>query len=327
MDWQALRQELVAAGYELHSADSLLVLGSDKVMALGETTALLDQASRPSERVGRALDLGCGAGTLALLLAGKADQVFGVDIDPAAIELAKVNAAMNGIQGIEWRVGDLFEPLKDEWFDLIIAQLPFLPYDASGPRSLIKHGGERGDELCLRALSELGEHMRIGGRAFFLLDWSIVEGETISARICGALGDRGWKVLLLLSPEIAPAAHGYGESMGLRGIRQSILAVERCDCDGWLNKWDVPAESWRAIRRERIDEIFASYDAPPDCEVRWAAGATLEERTVIEHPALRERRIVFDREALLAPLPWNGSLDLTPELRVEGLRRGWLRRK
>src|SRR5947209_1217923 len=45
---------------------------ADAVMGAGETTAVLYNASRPEQRIGRVLDLGCGAGTLALLLASDA---------------------------------------------------------------------------------------------------------------------------------------------------------------------------------------------------------------------------------------------------------------
>ena len=325
--------------YELHLAGGLLVWGdaASGVMALGETTALLDQASRPTGRVGKALDLGCGAGTLALLLSSNADAVTGTDIDPRAIRLAKINAEMNGVCGVDWREGDLFSPVDGERFDLIVAQLPFLPRAGAGPLSLATHGGKRGDELCLRALGDLRHHLTAGGRAFFLIDWALGAGESVAERVRGALGESGWRVLLLLSPELDALAHGlktategarildHLESMGVRACQQSVVAAECCEGDGWLMEWPLPGDRWRSITRRRIDELFASREARDDSDVEWAAGATLEERTVLNHPALRERRIVFDPEALLAPLPWTKGLELTQEQRREGLRRGWLR--
>ncbi|MDF2609007.1 MAG: rlmD [Lachnospiraceae bacterium] len=50
-------------------------------------------------------DLYCGIGTISLFLAGKAKQVYGVEIIPEAIEDARRNAEINGIQNAEFFVG------------------------------------------------------------------------------------------------------------------------------------------------------------------------------------------------------------------------------
>ena len=56
---------------------------------------LLEDAIVPG---GRALDLGCGSGILAIAaLALGAEHVTGVDIDPKAVDVAYENAAMNGV--------------------------------------------------------------------------------------------------------------------------------------------------------------------------------------------------------------------------------------
>lgn len=50
-------------------------------------------------------DLYCGIGTISLFLAQKAKKVYGVEIVPQAIEDAKTNAAINGIENAEFFVG------------------------------------------------------------------------------------------------------------------------------------------------------------------------------------------------------------------------------
>lgn len=50
-------------------------------------------------------DLYCGIGTISLYMAKKAKKVYGVEIVPQAIEDAKVNAAINGIDNAEFFVG------------------------------------------------------------------------------------------------------------------------------------------------------------------------------------------------------------------------------
>ena len=52
-----------------------------------------------------AADLYCGAGTISLLLAGKADHVTGVEIVPDAIRDARVNAKANGVNNVDYICG------------------------------------------------------------------------------------------------------------------------------------------------------------------------------------------------------------------------------
>ena len=56
-----------------------------------------------------ALDLYCGAGTITLCLAGRAQRVIGAEIVPAAIRDARENADRNGIQNAEFFCGDAAE--------------------------------------------------------------------------------------------------------------------------------------------------------------------------------------------------------------------------
>ncbi len=55
------------------------------------------------------LDLYCGAGTIGLSMAGRAERVIGVEIIPEAIEDAKFNAGQNGITNTEFICGDAAE--------------------------------------------------------------------------------------------------------------------------------------------------------------------------------------------------------------------------
>ena len=56
-------------------------------------------------------DLYCGIGTISLFLAQKAGKVYGVEIVPQAIEDARRNAELNGIQNAEFFVGKAEEVL------------------------------------------------------------------------------------------------------------------------------------------------------------------------------------------------------------------------
>jgi len=58
-------------------------------------------------------DLYCGIGTISLFLAQKAKKVYGVEIVPQAIEDAKNNAKLNGIENAEFFVGKAEEVLPE----------------------------------------------------------------------------------------------------------------------------------------------------------------------------------------------------------------------
>ena len=61
-------------------------------------------------------DLYCGIGTISLFLAQRARKVYGVEIIPQAIEDARENGALNGIDNVEFFVGKA-EVVLPEWYD------------------------------------------------------------------------------------------------------------------------------------------------------------------------------------------------------------------
>jgi len=69
---------------------------------------------------GKALDLGCGAGNYAIYLATRGFEVTGVDISPAAVKLAKVNARRKNVKA-KFLVADLVGDLSclDPGFDFV----------------------------------------------------------------------------------------------------------------------------------------------------------------------------------------------------------------
>jgi release factor glutamine methyltransferase len=77
---------------------------------LGE--AVLEEV-RESDRV---LDMGTGSGVNAILAASKAAEVVAVDINPVAVEVARNNAAYNGVADrIAIRRSDVFSNVDGEF--------------------------------------------------------------------------------------------------------------------------------------------------------------------------------------------------------------------
>jgi SAM-dependent methyltransferase len=176
-----------------------LLLGGDAVMGAGATTVVLCQAAHPNRVIQRALDLGCGAGTFSLLIAECTERVVGTDINPRAIILSRLNAAINGIHNVEFRLGDGFAPVANETFDLIATQPPFVARPEGIPASAYLYGGPRGDELPLRLLSEVPCHLSPGGRAVVLCDWPVTDDTPIEERVRGALAAYDLDLLTLSS--------------------------------------------------------------------------------------------------------------------------------
>lgn len=74
-------------------------------------------------------DLYCGTGTIGLFCAGKAKQVFGVEMNASAVENAKSNAVRNGISNAEFVLGDVDEVLRSGQLprpDLVMVDPPRL---------------------------------------------------------------------------------------------------------------------------------------------------------------------------------------------------------
>lgn len=55
-------------------------------------------------------DLGAGEGTLAQLLAARAEKVIAVDLSPKMVEFGQALAIRNGLPNLEYRLGDIEEP-------------------------------------------------------------------------------------------------------------------------------------------------------------------------------------------------------------------------
>lgn len=87
--------------------------------------------STPNSRPTTALDFGTGTGCIAIALAVKCphSKITALDVSPAALALAKENAAKNNVLGqIEFLAGDGFDGLPGAVpFDLIISNPPYIP--------------------------------------------------------------------------------------------------------------------------------------------------------------------------------------------------------
>jgi release factor glutamine methyltransferase len=80
------------------------------------------------DRMMSILDLGTGSGAIALAIASERAgvRITGVDISPAALEIAIQNSRDLGFAHINWRLGSWFEAVPGEKFDVIVANPPYV---------------------------------------------------------------------------------------------------------------------------------------------------------------------------------------------------------
>lgn len=155
--------------------------------------------------VGATFDLGTGAGIHALLAARHSGKVVGSDLSLRALEFARLNAALNGIDNIEWVTGSFFEPIAGRKFDLVVANPPFVISPRS--RFMYRDGGLSGDGVSAHVARGVVEHLNAGGFAVMLANWFYKEGEEWDAHPRRWLEAAGCDAWLVRSADAEPIAY------------------------------------------------------------------------------------------------------------------------
>src|SRR6266852_9113412 len=159
------------------------VFSSDKI---DRGTELLLEAIEigPCELI---LDLGCGYGAIGIVAArlSEGGHVILTDVNERAVALARANVAANDIRNAEVRLGDLYAPVADAFFDHILCNPPI----------------RAGRKVVDRIIGEAPSHLLDGGHL-----WIVVRtrqgASSIQSRMVQAFGNAtvvkrgsGFKVL------------------------------------------------------------------------------------------------------------------------------------
>lgn len=127
------------------------------------------------------LDVGTGSGIQAINAVKQgALKVIGIDINPYAVECAKINSELNEIDSkkLFFKTGDLFKNI-DEKFDVILFNAPYLP--TSDEEKLEKYlnyafdGGKDGREVLDKFLDEVANYLKKDG-IIQILQSSLTDG-------------------------------------------------------------------------------------------------------------------------------------------------------
>jgi release factor glutamine methyltransferase len=139
------------------------------------------------------LDVGTGSGCIGLSLAKAwpGAQVTLIDVSEDALELARLNASRLAIdsQAVKLLRSDLFEKLGDTTFDLIVANLPYIPTSELPGLSREVHrdprlaldGGASGLEIIDRLIEEAPAHLTAEG--LLALELHHDQAVTVSAHL------------------------------------------------------------------------------------------------------------------------------------------------
>jgi release factor glutamine methyltransferase len=125
----------------------------------------------------RIADVGTGSCCMAVALAHELPhaEIFATDISPAALEIARRNAARHGVaERIHFLETNLLEALRDDsrLFDLIVSNPPYVAREEAAelPRDVREHephaalfGGPSGLEMYSQLIEQAGALLRPGG--------------------------------------------------------------------------------------------------------------------------------------------------------------------
>ena len=196
---------------------------------------LLVEAMRQNDlaRGASVLDVFTGSGVLAVAaaLAGARD-VTAVDISRRAVLTARLNARLNRVRVKALR-GDIFEPVGQRRFDLVLANPPYVPgqSDDLPARGAARawEAGRDGRALLDRFCPAVAAHLTPGGRVLIVQSSLSGERETLAALAAGGLEP---EVLVRRTGGLGPIVSARAAALEERGLlapgerEEELLVIE-----------------------------------------------------------------------------------------------------
>jgi methylase of polypeptide subunit release factors len=300
----------------------------DHVLGVSSASSTLAQITvRP--QVARALDLGTGSGVQSLHLARHARQVVATDVSDRAIAMAAVTAALNGID-VDLRTGDLFEPVADEHFDLVVSNPPFVV--SPGGRHVYRDSGMVGDEVSLRVVVEGARRLAEGGWLQALVNWVRLHGADWRDRVGAWVAATGCDAWVVEREVLDPAAY---VELWLRDSGEVSLPDYRERYDRWLGWFaeqgvEGVGFGWVALRCSgaenpavRLEEWPYAVEQPLGPTVQASLERVARLRTWVDDTALLGQRLAVAPDVVQEQMGPPGAED--PETVVLRQRRGVMR--
>jgi methylase of polypeptide subunit release factors len=178
---------------------------SDHVLGVSAASATLAQLTlrRP---VNSALDLGTGCGVQSLHLARHSGRVVATDLNPRACELARLTFGLNATR-VDLRLGDLYQPVAGERFDLIVANPPYVMSPPGPTRLTYRESDADADTLVERVVTEGAAHLADGGVLQVLANWAHLRGQDWTDRVGGWVAATGCDAHVVQREVLDPYAY------------------------------------------------------------------------------------------------------------------------
>lgn len=231
--------------------------------------------------VARGLDLGTGNGVEAILMSRHVEHVVGSDVNARAIEYARFNGLLNRVPGIDWRVGSWFDPLKDERFDVIACNPPYVISPAT--QYVYRDSGMEGDSVSEQVVHEVAAHLAEGGYGTITVSWATDPADsdaTAVRRWVEGTGCDAWILHYRTEDPLTTAknwneqdavdgdAYGkvlddwlaYYERLGIAAIAYgAVILRRRMTKPNWVRVDPLPAGRLQPAS-DHIQRVFAAQD-------------------------------------------------------------------
>jgi carbamoyltransferase len=276
----------------------------NQVYHLGSDSHFLARLA-PRPRVALSLDHCTGSGVQAVLAARHSQRVWGLDVNPRALQFARVNARLNGLENAEFLESDCYQNVQPELlglegppkFDLITANPPFVPTPET--LSLCRGGGVSGEDITEKILRGLPEMLSANGVFSMITNIPIFTDQTFFERCENWLNDgQTWGMAVLsnhkwtlesyiMAQQTPVSFENYGsnfqlwldayESVGLEGITNSQVYLFRSAHAFRIDRrYGFPSacvaefiEAWIASLRAFDPSRAVDYRLHPGLEKIW----------------------------------------------------------
>lgn len=287
----------------LIASDRAGIGGPDHVAGVHYPSATLSNLTirRP---VGSALDVATGCGIQAIQAARHCGRVVGTDVNERALAFAEFNAVLNGVDNVEFRSGNFFEPAGDERFELVVCNPPYV----ISPESTLvfRDSGLPGDTVSAELVAALPSYLEDGGFGTIMISW--IAGEDTTLRPRAWLDGRGCDAWILHSATDAPlrtaaawtAAAGtepegyterldawleYYARLGIEAIGYGAVVVhKRAGGRNWIRTAELPSNRLNPAS-DHLQQLFAAQELLASAP----GGELLDRRLALVAPALVDR--------------------------------------
>jgi methylase of polypeptide subunit release factors len=276
-------------------------LPTDHVLGVGAASLTLASLT-VRRKVKTALDIGTGAGIQAFLATHHADNVIGTDTNPRALNFAKFNAKLNGIDGIEWREGNLYEPVAQQRFDLLVSNPPYVISPES--RYIFRDANLPGDTVSEQIVHGASERLNEGGFACILFNWHHQDETDWDSRPKSWMsntGCDGWLICFKstepltyaadwLRTSVGQSSPDYGRYLDEWMAYYEQMQIGRISAGGIIMRRRSQQANW--FRAHTIDKGRCTGSCGDQIERIFAAEDLLQ--TLNDDRQLLEQRFLFD---------------------------------